>query len=562
MTGPIGSSSQYATAKPFIDQTGTASENLSGSGEDADRIRAYALYEDFYYNRPETFKVLLRGENQDPVYIPTAKKIVEAMNRFYCKNFSWVIPPSGDPGLADAESQLQMRIGNLFKRERFLSKFKNQKRMSLIRGDAMFYITADPAKQQFSRISINELNPGNYFPITDPSDKTSVIGCHIVQMVRDPREDDKSKSIAQRRTYLKGGVTYNQKLGHYERLAVGAPEGVWTEVTHWTVGKWDDRNMKKEDLEQVKGQGVVDVPMFQLPLPITSLPIYHWRNVVVDDKLFGNSEVAGIETLIQGINQGISDTQLTMILQGLGIYVTDSKPPLDASGEPTEWSMGPGSVAEIKAGGKFERITGVGSVQPALDLMQEMKSGAQEASGIPDIAAGKVDVTVAESGVSLELQLLPMLAAASEKETEVLGVMDQFFYDLKTMWFPAYEGMSFEESLSITSVVESAMPVNRSEKVQEVMLLFTSNLITIAAAQAELAKLGYSFAAGDEKQVLVDAAALAQAQQGTLESRYAQETTPPDRSLAAGAGELPDNLGLGPTAAPDPSLDPNAGMGF
>lgn len=542
-----GDPSQYATAKPYIDEAGTPSENISASGEDTDRVRAYRLYEDFYYNRPETFKVFLRGENQDPIYIPTAKKIVEAMNRFYCKNFAFVVPPTGNTALAAAEAELQLNIGNLFKRERFMSKFKSQKRMSLIRGDGMFFITADPKKPEGSKISVNELNPGNYFPIVDPADKTKVIGCHIVDVVRDPREEDASKTIARRLTYLRGGVTYNAKLSRYESPAVPM-EGIWTETTHWTIGKWDDRNLKKSDMEQAKGQGIVDVPMFKLPDQINSLPVYHWRNVVLDDKVFGNSEITGIETLVQGINQGISDTQLTMILQGLGLYVTDSKPPVDAAGNETSWELGPGSVAEIKAGGKFERVSGVGSVTPALELIQELKTGAQEANGIPDIAAGKVDVTIAESGVSLELQLLPMLAAASEKETELLGVMDQMFYDLKTMWFPAYEGKSFPPEVNVVSTVDSAMPVNRSEKVQEVMLLFTSNLITIAAAQAELAKLGYSFAAGDAKQVLIDAAALAAAQQGNLESRYAQETEPPDRSLAEGAGELPDNLGMGPTA--------------
>lgn len=549
-----GDSSQYATAKPYIDEAGTPSENISASGEDTDRVRAYQLYEDFYYNRPETFKVFLRGDNQDPVYIPTAKKIVEAMNRFYCKSFAFVIPPTGNEALAAAEADLQLNIGNLFKRERFMSKFKSQKRMSLIRGDGMFFLTADPNKAPGSRISVNELNPGNYFPILDPADKTRVIGCHIVDVVRDPREEDASKTIARRLTYLKGGVTYNAKLSRYEAPAVPV-DGIWTETTHWTIGKWDDRNMKKADMEQAKGQGIVDVPMFQLPMPINSLPVYHWRNVVLDDKVFGNSEITGIETLIQGINQGISDTQLTMILQGLGIYVTDSKPPVDESGQEIGWELGPGKVAEIKAGGKFDRVSGVGSVTPALELIQEMKTGAQEANGIPDIAAGKVDVTVAESGVSLELQLMPMLAAAEEKQTELLGVMDQMFYDLKTMWFPAYEQKNFPPEVNIVSTVESAMPVNRSEKVQEVMLLFTSNLITIASAQAELAKLGYSFAAGDAKQVLIDAALLAQAQQGALESRYAEETEPPDRSLAEGAGELPDNLGMGPTAEPDPTME-------
>ena len=550
MTSPIGPSSQYATVKQFAERAGKSSPNLAGSPEDGERVSSYYLYEDFYYNRPETFKILLRGEDSEPIYIPTAKKIVEAMNRFLCKDFAFVVPPKGKDA---EEAELIMRMENLFKREKMYSKFKSQKRMGLVRGDAMLYVVADPTKEQYSRISIHELHPGNYFPIKDPNDSKRVIGCHIVEVVQDTREkDDKTKTIARRRTYLRGGVSYNQSTSRYEQ-APGSTQGVWTEVTHWEIGKWDDRNMKKEDLEQVKIPE--DVALFQLPAQITSLPVYHWRNTTMDTSIFGNSELAGIETLIAGINQDISDTQLTMVLQGLWIYMTDSKPPQDESGNTMNWEIGPGSVAEVAKGSRFERITGVGSVSPALELIQELKNGAQEANGIPDIAAGKVDVTVAESGVSLALQLAPILAAGEEKEQEILGTIDHLLHDLKNQWFPGYEGTTFSEEIGIVSHVEDAMPVNREARIQEVMLLFTSNLITIAMAQAELAKLGYKFSSGDEKQVLIDAAALAAAQQGEA-NRYAQEVTPPDRGLMEGAGELPPGFvgGEQPSGTVDGSL--------
>lgn len=539
MTAPIGTSSQYSTAKIYTDRIQGNSSNLSGSPEDLERIKAYSLYEDMYYNRPENFKVLLRGDNDDPVYIPSAKKIVEAMNRFLCKGFTFVVNPSEDPA-ADAELNLQM--GNLFKREKFASKFSSQKRFGLIRGDAMFYVVGDPTKEQGSRLSIYELNPGNYFPILDPNDRNRVIGCHIVEVVRDLREkDDKTKTVARRRTYLKGGVTFNQTLGIYEQLT--PTPGVWTEVTHWEIGKWDDRNMKKDDLKQVKGGGLIDVPMFQLPAPINSLPVYHWQNIRMESG-FGISEVSGIETLIAATNQVISDAQLTFVLQGLGVYATDSKPPQDDNGNPLPWSIGPGSVVETATGKQFQRVTGVASMQPAIELLNELKNDAQEANGVPDIAAGKVDVTVAESGVSLALQLAPILAAGKEKEDEILSTTDHMLYDLKTMWFPAYEGINFGESTEISTHVDDPMPVNRDARIQEIMLLFTSNLITISMAQAELAKLGYKFSANSEQQVLLDAAALARAQGGE-DNRYSPETEPEELELTPGAGTIPDNSGLG-----------------
>lgn len=559
MTSAIGPASQYATAKPFMDKIGSANSNLSGSNDDSDRVRAYSLYEDFYYNRPESFEVLLRGEATDPVYIPSAKKIVEAMNRFLCKGFAFVVPASGDQRLSKDEAELQRHMNNLFKREKMYSKFNSQKRLGLIRGDAMFYITADPNKPEGKKISIHELNPGNYFPIMDPNDKNRVIGCHIVDVVHDPREkEDKSKTICRRSTYLKGGVSFNAANSQYEQTDVAA-EGIWYEVSHWTIGKWDDRNLKAADLERVTTSN--DVEMMQLPSPINSLPVYHWRNVVVPDSQFGNSEISGIETLIQGINQDISDTQLTLVLQGLGIYATDSKPPVNAAGETTNWELGPGSVVERAQGTSFERITGVGSVQPALELIEKLQNSAQEANGIPDIAAGKVDVTVAESGISLALQLMPILASGKEKEGEILGTTDQFLYDLQNMWFPAYEGISFNPEVQCVSIVDDPMPVNRDTKIQEIMLLFSAGLITIAAAQAELAKLGYKFAANDDKQVLLDAALMAQAQGGDMDNRYAEELNAPRRELTPGAGDSPDGLVGGDTAGlTDPSTGEPASM--
>lgn len=553
MTAPIGPQSQYATAKMFFDKVGTGSTNLSGSPADADRLRAYALYEDMYYNRPESFKVFLRGENNDPVYVPTAKKIVEAMNRFLCKDYSFVVSPN--VGDETTQNELILRMENLFKREKVKSKFKNQKRMGLVRGDALWYLVADPTKEQWSRISIHELNPSNYFPITDPADKNRILGCHIVEVVRDPREkDDRSKTIARRRSYFKSGVTFNQTTGQYEQ-APNATPGIWTEVTHWTIGKWDDRNMKKEDLEQAKGGGIVDTPMFQLPAQITSLPIYHWKNSEVSDAQFGLSEISGIETLIAGINQSLSDEQLTLIIQGLGIYMTDSKPPMNSDGTAAQWELGPGAVAEVAKGSTFTRITGVSSVAPYLEHIQELKNDAQEASGIPDIAAGKVDVAVAESGISLQLQLAPILASSGEKQEDILGVMDHMLYDLVNMWFPAYEQASFE-NVQISSIVGDSMPVNREARIQEVLLLFTSNLITIAMAQAELAKYGYNFAAGDDLKVLKEAAALSKAQ-SEGDNRYAQELEAEARTLNEGAGQLPP--GFAPADALPGATAPAAG---
>ena len=543
MTEPIGPASQYASAKPFYDQAKASSSNLSGSPEDQDRLRAYALYEDMYHNRPETFKVFIRSDEDEgmEVYVPSAKKMVEAMNRFLAKGYRFVV----DPNIGDKAAQelAVLRLENLAKREKLIAKFSNQKRMGLVRGDACFYITADPNKPQHSRLSINELNPANYFPIKDPRNSQRLLGFHIVEVVQDPREsEDRTKTLAKRQTYLKNGVSYVQARGRYEEEPNNVKTGIFYEVTHWEVGKWDDRYMKFDDLEKVVVEG--DVPMAQLNPLITTLPVYHWKNGV-SDTTFGNSELSGIETLIMAVNQTMTDEAITIILQGIGVYTTDSKPPRNTDGTPANWDIGPGSVIETAEGKRFERVSGVSSVDPFQAHIAAAKEGMQEGNGIPDIAAGKVDVTVAESGISLQLQLAPILASAEEKEQEILAIMDHMLYDIINQWYPAYEQESFE-GISVASFCDNAMPVNREARVQEVLLLFTSGLITIAMAQAELSNLGYNFQAGDDLKVLKEQAAIAAAQNG--DNRYAQELEPTDRTLNSGAGQ--QQQPLAPADAP------------
>lgn len=558
MTEPLGPQGQYASARPFFEKAKSSSSNLSGSPDDQDRLRAYALYEDMYFNRPESFRVFLRGEDSEngEIYIPSAKKMIEAMNRFLCKGFNFFV--TTEVGEETDQNELILRLGNLFKREKMKAKFANQKRNGLIRGDVCWYITADPTKPQHSRISIHELNPSNYFPITDPNDKKRLLGCHIVEVVQDSREkDDKTKTLARRQTYLKAGVSFNTTHGRYEQAPGTTQQGIWHEISHWEIGKWDDRNMKQEDLERVTVPE--DSPMTQLAAQITSLPVYHWKNGV-SDTLFGNSELQGIETLVAGINQAATDEELTLVLQGLGVYATDSKPPVNADGSTAPWSLGPGAVVEHSSGTSFNRVSGVGSLAPYQEHINFLKEGMQEGNGIPDIAAGKVDVAVAESGVSLQLQLAPILASSKEKEEEILAVTDQMLYDLVTMWLPGYEQVSFGEAIA-TAVVDDPMPVNRDARIQEIMLLFTSSLITIAMAQAELAKLGYQFQKGDDIRVLREAAALAAAQSNDPEgNRVIQELEPRTRELNPGAGTEPGGLlgaGVeGAEGAPAPGNEP------
>lgn len=497
---------QYAGALEFSDAT---IENVPDA-EDQERVKAYQFYEDTYHNRPETFRISMRGDDEDQkaIYVPSAKIAIEATNRFLAVNYDIIVDPSAGNNDRKKYAEARAAISNLWKRERMRSKFNNQRRYGLIRGDALFHVTADEAKEDGKRISIHELNPAHYFPIEDPNDTDRIVGCHIVDTVPDPNDKEGKKQVARRQTY--------RKVLDNEGKATGK---ITSELTLFTLGKWDDRQ-GEDDLEQVQ----VLTPEFELPDPISEIPVYHWRNNIIPGATFGNSEVVGMERLISAMNQSLTDEDATLVMQGLGMYTTDAGPPENEDGSPAEWEIGPGQVVEVGEGQNFNRVTGVSSVAPMQDHIRYMQERVHQAAGVPEIAAGKVDVGLAESGISLRLQLMPIISKNKEKEDELLSIMDHMLYDLASMWFPAYERMDFSE-INISSTVDDPLPQNREAKIQEIMLLFTSGIITIQMAQAELAKFGYSFKDNDDQQALADAAALAAAKSGDpFANRYATET--------------------------------------
>jgi hypothetical protein len=110
-------------------------------------------------------------------------------------------------------------------------------------------------------------------------------------------------------------------------------------------------------------------------------------------------------------------------------------------------------------------------------------------ASVPDIAAGKVDVAIAESGISLRLQLAPILAANAEREQNMIATYDQMFYDLTRMWLPAYESITTDAT--VTAVVDDPLPTNRAEQIKEITDLVTAKILSVEEGRQELIKIGY-----------------------------------------------------------------------
>ena len=473
---------QYDAALDFFN---FSDANITDA-EDSKRIASYDLYENLYYNASANLRIVLRGDDQAPIIMPNGRKIIEATSRFLGVNIDYLVEAQGDEG---AQQQLEMWWSDFWKREGVQRKFQSNKRWGLIRGDAYFYVFAKPEKTAGKRVSLVEVNPRNVFEMHDDSvDQGSVIGVHCVDLVQDFREPDKpEKKIVRRRTFRK----------QFNEFGEGA--GITSELTFWEVGKWDDRSPKQVEKQERVVNPEQDEEEFLLPYPITQIPLYKWKNNAPQNSSWGTSQLAGLETLLYALNQSLSDEDATLVFQGLGMYVTDAAPPIDPNtGDVTDWNIGPKQIIEIATGQKFDRVTGVSDVTPMIEHRNSIDNGMCEAGGVPEIAIGRVDVSVAESGISLQLQLMPLIAANAEKETDFIITMDQLFHDITTMWLPAYEPEMFGNvetmaEMSVVVLFDDPMPRNRDAEVQETVLLDASGLILKAMVVAKLRSLGWKY---------------------------------------------------------------------
>lgn len=463
-------SSPYTNVRPFV----TTLPSWVGNNADAERISAYSVYEDIFWSSTDTFKLVMRGTDVGPIYIPSGRVIVEATNRFLAQGWDFAVSPRmGTP--ADQEIT-QTLMTNLFRREALWTKFATQKRYGLIRGDVVWHIVADDTKPLGRRISVYEVDPGRFFPIVDPINPEKFHGVHLVsQAVLE------KKAVNFRQTYRRDPVTGT----------------ITSESGYFELGKWDDRIDPSTGEQRIAKQVAVVQPPTPLPPQITSLPVYHVKNNRIPDFTFGASEMRGLETLMLAVNQSITDEDLSLALQGLGLYWTTSGPPTDEDGNETNWRLGPGRVVEVDVESTFNRVKGIEDVSPWLDHMRFILDNGMQAAGVPDIAAGNVDVTTAESGIALSLKLSPLLAKNAEKEQEMMSKYDQMLYDFVHMWLPAYEGTDAATEVEVVGIVDDPMPVNRDARIQELISLVTSvpPIISAEYARQELTKLGYEFPA-------------------------------------------------------------------
>lgn len=431
------------------------------------RYASYDLYENIYWTEPGTFRLQQRGNDENAIYVPSGRIITNTINRYTGRDFKCIVDPVY--GTDSDKAAIQVAFDNLFKRERLYSQHKTNKLYGIMRGDSFWYIQANPNKPQGSRITVRPLDPRLVFPINPTKDVDRIIGYDIVE-----------QTVVGETTYV--SRTRYLKPEHPDHPQTGnaiAPVSYQVEL------------LETENWETEPKVATVVTPVV-LMAGITQLPIYHIKNQEEPGNPFGRSEMSGLERLFAGINQSISDEELTLALHGLGMYTSDKGQPRDQNGNPTNWVFGPGRVIHDET---LKRIQGVTTVTPYLEHVRYLEERAHQVNGASDVARGIVDVGVAESGIALSLRMGPIIDAAADKNTLIKEVYDNLLYDLRE-WFAAYEGLNFNDARMVASF-SNELPKNKDKIFAELVQMVTADppLITMAYFRDAARELGHEIPA-------------------------------------------------------------------
>jgi hypothetical protein len=469
MTAP-GAWTTYSTIAPLL---GT----LPGwvPALDKQRIASYTKYDQIYWSAEEGFQEIMRGDNENPVFLPTARTLVNTLDRYTCPKFTYRV--EGDD--ATANQIAQIAFDKLFKREKFTSLFNSFKHDGGKDGDALLHVVADLNKPLGKRISLYTVDPSTYFPVYDVEDPKRIVKVHLAELVTEG-----GKELVSRLTYEKVTDEATGKSVIFRSHALFKTDNWW-------------------DLETPERVVLAEE---QLDPLIQSIPVYHYKNGDPTQP-FGSSDLRGLESVFADISQAASDESLTLAMEGLGLYATDGAGPVNERGEETEYITGPGRVLTHANG--LRRINGVGSVTPYGDHIDRLEDSAYGSVGASDVALGKD--TSAEAGIALQIRLGPIMATTGKKDDELVELMGQFFYDLQ-FWLQVYEELpmlapvegDLVPKATVVPVVGQKMPVNLTEVIKNVVDLrnCVPPVISVRTSLSLLRAAGMAIPEDEEAQLL------------------------------------------------------------
>lgn len=509
MTDPVAT--QWSSISSFLEGA------LPGwvPAEDAERIASYQKYEEIYWSNEEGLAARMRGDNENEVLMPTARMVINTLDRYTAPDFSYVIegPQSGTVQIA------QVAFENLFKREIFFTRFDGAKRKWLTQGDWLWHLYADPDKPLGRRLTLKPVEPAAYFPVyesdvVEGGDPDKVVTVHLAEQVVQGSEVFVSR------------LTYEKVVDESGTATIFVSHGVFK------LEKWWSARTPKSTVQARTA----------LPPEIQNIPVYHLKNIDATQP-FGSSDLRGIETVLLGINQTMSDEDMTVAMDGLGVYATDGGPPLDDKGNQTDMIMGPGRIVSNANG--LRRIEGATNLAAYGDHYKRLEDAVRSAVGASDAAVGKIDANTAESGIALVMQLAPIMAYTAQKDRTIIGVHTQLFYDL-CFWLAVYEELPLltndtsgttVPAVTVTPTIGPKIPENIAAIVDRITSLRSLDppLISIQTAHEWLRTAGVPVPDDEINRIIAEAtrlpssaALLARGDQEEEDRRLAEQTQDED----------------------------------
>jgi hypothetical protein len=436
------------------------------------RIASYEKYDQLYWNDPTQYAIRVL-EDEQPLYIPNARTIVDTTANYLLKGLT----------ISGMKGNNQVVWDDFCKREKFFSKFHTNKVAGICRGDWAFHITADPMKPEGTRISINTLHPGQVWKVENPDDPDDIIRIHLVTQWIDP--DDPEKKIKIRK------LTY-EKVMIGQKQRIGREEAIWQLEPAWYASE-----PKPVKLKTILAPALLDESIDQFP-------VYWFKNIDWEGQVhYGSSELRGLEFLDWAVSQGATDTQAALALEGLGVFATDGGRPVNDEGDEEDWEVAPGKVMEVPAGAYFRRVDGVTSITPMMDQIKYLEGKMYETSALTDVALGKVDVQVAQSGIALAIKFMPTLAKIEQRDIAGVETTVQMLFDLKK-WFAAYEGVAIAEDFEV-NIATNKLPKNATEVLNELNNMFDRKIISRKYYREQVLVLGYNIPKNMDKEILGEA---------------------------------------------------------
>jgi hypothetical protein len=481
MTSPI--TGLFATTADFVGTLPT----WYPSPDIARRIAMYDFYYSLYWGEPRILQFSIRDADTPPIYVPAARTIVDTTHRYVAKGIS--VAPNPEFGSETEQATAKVWIDAFLRRERFYSRFSGVKRTVLMKGEACMLISADPLKPQGSRISLTPVDPATWIPAYKDTRGEHQVGVDLIETFTEEGTDG---ILVRRQRWMKGD--------HPARG--GTPLDPIT---------YQVDIIKQEDFNDGEEAAVFRSEFPQTPLDarITALPVYHFKNFEEDDNPFGSSELRGVERLALAMTTNMSDADIALALQGIGLYATTGGAPRNAAGEEQDWIIAPGQVLEIGSDKKFERVNGISTMDPYHNHIQELYDYLRDGTGTPVVATGKVEVAIAESGISLTLQMGPMLAKAEDKDELLRDSLHQMFFDLKT-WAAVYEGVNMGLA-DFDVYFGPKLPQNQQERITNIIAMSSATppIISTQTARDMLREMDYDIPDDEALSILEETAAMA-----------------------------------------------------